>query len=297
MPFNTTQDLPNDPQVRIFFSGQLILSPADTSSAGEPNCEVFINSRAGNHSFSVEARQKRPGLPDGILMRTFGPLQPIGPSLGEPGNIHGMLIGVTPGGITPGSLPRGVKAYDGSTPSTEGTTSGNIFSLVELHRGDPPSVHVRTDKANTRPSIFLNDAVLYTADRTPLQFDLARGGVTKRLTEFAGIIGANIYPTLQQSVVMTWKQNGQLLTLPFEPPPAAGPRFTYEVYVSNDPLFDPDAFTTPTSAHDELAEYYKVLPGIPHEQRFTLTLVTSAAVPDKERGTPRTLCMSALGEG
>ena len=291
MPFNTTQDLANGPLVRIFFSGQLILSPASTQSAGQPNAEIFINRKANNHDFSVIAVQKRPGMRDVILMRHFGPLQPIGPFAGEIGNPHGMLIGVAPGGIAPGSSPRGVKVYDG-TVSNEGTQLSNALSLLNLH----PGADVKTDKGFARPSILLNDAVLYTAERTALQFELARAGTaTQQLTGFASIVGANIYPTLQQSLVMTWKNKNQIVTLPFTPP-AAGTSFTYEVYVTNDPLFDPDAFAAVVSGHDELAEYYQVLPGIPQQQRFTLTMLPAVTV-TAERGSPRLPCMPILGEG
>jgi hypothetical protein len=98
---------------------------------------------------------------------------------------------------------------------------------------------------------------------------------------------------------MIWRQGSDIVTLPFMPPPV-GVSFTYEVYVTNDPLFDPNAFSPVVSPHDELAEYYRVLPGVRPQERFTLTQLPVTASPESpsgDRGSPRIPCMPVIGEG
>src|SRR3954470_3573186 len=131
MPFNTRSDLPDKPLVRVFFGGQLVLSPATSTSSGEHDCEVFINKLATGHTFTVEARKKHLHGPDEVLMRHVGPLLPA--KFGsEPDGTHGMFIGILPGG-GPGAEPRGVKGYNG-TGSNEGTTLDDALSLAKLHQ-------------------------------------------------------------------------------------------------------------------------------------------------------------------
>jgi hypothetical protein len=312
MPFTPISTLPNDPTnpldrplVRIFFSGQLILTPTSPMPPGDRNCEVLVNRSAINHQFSVEVRQKRPKHPDVLVARHFVPLVPADTQLSTSASPldHGMLIGVV-SGAGPGTEPRGVKGYNGAT-TLEGSNLAEAMSLTELHVPPLPPADLTIDKDAGRPSILLNDATLYTAERSVGQFDIVKdGGMPQMLRTFASLIGANIYPTSKQVVVMQWKQDGKLVTLTFVPPPPAPPPdelFSYEVYVSNDPLFDPGALVDNAPiTHDELKEYYRMHPGVPFRERFALRRPTTAPPvppPTPSRGSPRIPCMPLLGEG
>lgn len=297
MPFTETQELPdkeNGPLVRVFFSGQLILMPADSTSSGERNCEVFINRSAPNHQLTVEVRQKRYGHPDVVLMRHFGPLAFADQFTDDPTVIHGMLIGVEPGqgGDTE---PRGVKGYVGTT-STEGSSIKDALTLADIHEGAAAPVNLKVDAEAGRPSILLNDATLYTADLMVTLCQLKKAdGTARKLPRFASLIGANIYPATNQVPVMRWRQNGVSVGLAFPQPTAEDP-FTCEVYVTNDPLFDPNLFDDNAKDHDELKEYYRILPGVPTPERLVLEVLPHEVTsPPPPRGSPRLPCMPLLG--
>ena len=70
MPFTPEHSLRPDPTVRVFFSGLLIIDPADDAR----HCEVFVNHSAPKHHLTIEVRRKRPRRPDELMMRPVGPL-------------------------------------------------------------------------------------------------------------------------------------------------------------------------------------------------------------------------------
>lgn len=299
MPFRTVPDLPADPTMRVYFSGLMILHP----SADEQSCQVFVHRRANNHDFSIWLLLKQPRKLDVVLMRHVGLLKPI------PGESHGFLIEVAPG-------QRGVRKYDGSNPTQEpeAETLGLAINLQDLHSGK-----TRVDETGGRPSLFLNDAIFYTAQRTDpgLVVDLMRGGSkVKRLTPFTSLIGANIYLDQNQKIVVRRRESGRVDELEL-PRPASGSRVvvrrrqggqvdelqlmeppagsSYEIYISNDP---PVLLPTP---HDELTEYYDVLPDVPQRERFTLDFPSAvapqaAAAKSNFFGSTRTPCMPVIVE-
>jgi hypothetical protein len=287
MPFNMRPDLPDAPLVRVFFSGQLILAPAPSTSSGERDCEVFVNRLADGHTLTVEARKKHRRGPDEILMRHVGPL---GPSRfgDEPDGTYGMFIG-----IAPEDGPRGVNGYDGTTASDEGTTLRHAITLAGLHRDASRPVDLAVDRRSAGPSILLNDATLYSAALATGQFEVVKQGESPTpLGALARLLGANIYPTEEQEVVvMRWKTDDRIEELAL-PMPSGGEGFTYEVYVTNDPLYAGGGLG---AAHDELSEYYKILPGVPASERFVFrpatTRAAAAAAGMSYRGSTTTPCM------
>src|SRR5215216_1909422 len=113
MDILSTPDLAANADLRIFFSGLMVLEPTKDGKT----CEVFVHRSAPNHQLTIEVRQKQAGKPDLIKMRHVGPLPYALPTLGAaPGDppIHGMTITVN-------KQPKGIKAYkpDGN-PSTQG---------------------------------------------------------------------------------------------------------------------------------------------------------------------------------
>jgi len=235
----------------------------------------------------IETRRKRPGKPDVLMMRLPGPLVP---TAADPTNTHGLLIRTA--GLAAGQ--KGVKAYDGTTPSTEGTKLFDSFVLTHILDIPPGPV----SPGGGQPSILIDHGVFYTADKVPMHPPQLTAQLVKKtapgtppkvidLAEIPTIVGANIYLDPQvsgQKVTLLWRQNGQDVHLDLTP----SPNFTYEIYVINEPLFEDDAAGGPT--HDEFEEYFGILPQAPQNQQYKL--VINGTIPD--RGTTRAPCMSIL---
>jgi hypothetical protein len=282
MPFATQPNLPPNPSVRIFFIGLNILTPAANNT-----CKTFVHRTSPGHTLLIETRRKRPGKPDVLMMRRQGPLTTTG---ADPTNTHGLLIRTA--GLVPSQ--KGVKAYDGTTPSTEGTKFFDSFDMSDIMHVPPGAV----SPCGGQPSILIDHGVFYTADKVPMHPPELTAQLVKKtppgtppkvidLAEIPTIIGANIYLDPQvpgQQVTLLWRQNGQDVHLDLKP----SPNFTYEIYVINEPLFEEDSPTGPS--HDEFEQYFQILPGVPQNQQFKL--VINGTIPD--RGTTRAPCMSVL---
>ncbi|HUQ31195.1 MAG TPA: hypothetical protein VM095_03700 [Pyrinomonadaceae bacterium] len=281
MPFTPTADLPPNPSVRIFFIGQLILEP----SRDKKTCEVFINRSAPDHHLSIEVRRKRPKLPDVIVMRHLGPLSFIGTSDVAPK--HGMFITVS-------NSAEDVKRYNGGNSSPEGKKLDHALNLKEIH--DVPTGKV--DPSGGRPSILLDNAVFYTADMTPddLTITLQKktaNSTPEEIQPIASIIGANIYLKEESVVSLNWRQLGREVSLDLDFRNAEEGA-TYEIYISNDPLYDDDGLDKPFK-HDEFAEYYRILPDLPSNERFQLDFPEEDPdAPRGDRGSGRVPCMAVL---
>jgi hypothetical protein len=289
MSFRSTDDLPPNPHVRIFFVGQLVLEPLIHAKG----CEVFINRSAPDHHLSIEVRKKKLNKPDEIIMRHFGPLPFAQADEGAPLH-HGMFIEVLPGETL-------VKGYNGRNPSPEGEELDLALNMTRIHDVSCEPV----EPIGGRPSILITQATFYTADTFPAGATLQKnrpGSWPKPQPKFAGIIGANIYlpnATPQQGqyaekqpgdqqpadarVVMTWRPNGRDVSLTFD----RVANQTHEIYISNEPLFQDDDVTAPF-AHDEFSEFYKILRNVPNHEQFILK------TPPPSRGSLRTPCMSVL---
>jgi hypothetical protein len=277
MAFIPVDNLEPNPDVRIFFVGQMILEPLIDGRG----CEVYVNRSAPDHHLSIEVRLKRPGKPDEIVLRHSG-LLPFAPPLNIPPAPpprvpprHGLFIFVNPS-------PTGVKAYTERTTSTEGRRLSLALNMREIH-------DVATgpcEPIGGRPSILLNEGVFYTADVYPAGAKLKKKrpySTPIPLGEFASIIGANIYLAANQRVQMIYHQNGRNVSLPLEK--KAGQ--SHEIYITNEPPFQDDSPQAPF-AHDEFGEYYKILRDIPNIEQFVLE------VPAPRLGSLRTPCMSVL---
>src|SRR5215213_145772 len=245
MPFEPVTTLNSDPLIRVFFTGLLVIKP----NAAHTTCEIFVHKIPRNHTSSIEIRVKRPNQPDVILARLLGPLEFAVPVPGSTVVDHGFII------LT--EQPAGIRGYDGpTTPPIE-----SFRKAVDLSKLHPGKTAVHTPAA--RPSIHMNDGIFYSAETThpDLEIELHRNGqFAQRATPFASLIAANIYNPSR----VTWRQNGAPQQLLLGRLPAG---FSYEIYVINEPLFETRT-DPPTTPHDELEEYYKILPQVPPEERF-----------------------------
>ena len=276
MPFTQVQEMPNNPPtVRIFLTGQLMLQP----NAESNTCEVFVNRSAPNHHLTVEVRERRPGKPDSILMRHHGPLEFR--SSDEP--VEGILIRRQPEG--------NVSMYTGR-PSNFGES---LKEAIDLRSEDfHPANEMAIDFESARPSIVIQDGIFHTAMKTSnkLKIKLTKGEKAVRdMDPFASLIGANIYLKEGEFLNIAWRERGLNQALSLTQPEEKGAY--YEMYIINDPLFeDPEE----PKVHDEFAEYYKVLPTVPTDERLKLDVTFPQPVP-QDRGTTKTPCMPVIVGG
>lgn len=284
MAFKPVNDLLPNPDVRIFFVGQLILEPLKDAKG----CEVYVNQRAANHFLSVEVRQKTPNRPDEILMRHVGDLTlvptPGGTSSGSDSPRHGMFIlaskEVDPTDVN--NVVPAVKAYNGLNPSPQGEELDLALNMSRIHDVLCGAV----EPAGGRPSILINCGTFHTAEPYPAGAILKKrrpGSLPKPQPKFAGIIGANVSLPPREAVNLIWRNKGQLETLQL----LKRGNETYEIYISNEPLYQDDAPDAPV--HDEFGELYKILPDVPVHEQFIL-------IPSRppNLGSLRTPCMSVL---
>lgn len=272
------------PLVKVLFNGLMIAKPNATGS----ECDVLVHRTGTDHDLSIEIRLKQPNKPDEIVMRHLGPLQ---------------LLQQTPDGRKLGFIltkdtPNGIFAYKGPTVGDiDPITSPRVLDLNEFHPGK-----TGVDKPNAEPSIFLNDAVFYCAAKTVpgLEAKLQNaqtGGVITPLVEFCSLLGANIYGT---SVNVAWREKGQVQAFPLTNDIPTGAY--YEAYFINDPPYVPRP-PAGQQPHDELAEYYKILPNVLAGDRLTVFYTRipgqnpAVAVPEQDKGSTRFPCMSVIDTG
>ena len=238
MPFTESnlQTLPENPDVKIFLHGQLILEPGE-----DGECTVGINRCSPSHQFSLEVRERMqdPNIPDNILMRCLGKLE---------ADVDIDL-----------DTPTG----EGATKFVPGARSENVYHLgwlIDLAGEDFHNCEVVINGTDTEPNVLIREGVLYTAARTDeskLRLTRKAGGKNDLpLGSVAAVVGVNIY--LQgKKLKVTFLKDGieETLTLP----PTVAPLNVkhYEIRIANDPLYiNPDS---DLSNHDEFREYYKAV--------------------------------------
>lgn len=305
MPFTSVTKLPDYPDVRIFFTGLLVID-ANPEAEAEPNpsenlCEVFVHRSAPDHRLTIEVRRKQAGRPDIIMMRHLGQLDFL-PPRGTDMPRLGMRIEVI-------RNPKGVSRYDPAGPEDASSEGEGLGLAIDLDR--LPSQQKSVGEINpqgARPSILFNDGVFYTAakSREDLKVGLEKDGVlvVPELPPFASVIGANIYldegddDGVRSSVIVRWVQQGLTHVLQLEKPKPEEKEkgLSYEIYIVNEPLFELEDLRLPR--HDELKEYFKILPDA--EERFALVLPDpdeTTGTASSERGSTTTPCMPVIRGG
>lgn len=290
MPFTQVPNFPSQepPTVRILLTGQLMLQP----DAASKSCEVFVNRSAPNHQLTVEVREKRPGQPDAILMRHHGPLE----FLQSDPAVEGLLIERVVFSESEGEfVPAGSMGMYTGAPTPFGEA---LSSAIDLRgEGFHPSNEMKVDFDSARPSILIKDGIFNTAFKfssEKIKVKLTRGAEEPRpLNSFASLIGANIYLNEGEILLLNWRDLGLSKTLSLTKPKPEQAGTTYEIYIINDPLFENEK---EPKAHDELAEYYKVLPSVSTADRFKMEVEFVQPVAG-ERGTSKSPCMPVVVSG
>ena len=288
MPYKDSTTLPDDPTVKIFLQGQLILEPQDNFT-----CDIGVNRCAPSHELSIEVRQRmrNPDSPDIILMRQLGKLEP-----------SGVEIDVEP------TSANGVKRFVPSVQFArdQNADGGDFRWLVDLTSAEFHDAEVVVNGNDTEPNIKIRDGIFYTALRTdPTVVTVTRTGGDKPdldLYRVAALVGVNIYlPDDTVKFKLTFTQNGERQNMVLAKPPAASGIKCYEIRINNDPLYiDP---TLDLATHQELKEYYKVIDGVfvddePVDfKRFELLFGRPAArgAETPDLGTPTIPCMPIGG--
>jgi hypothetical protein len=300
MPFTPTDTMPDDPDVKIFFSGLMILKPVDNDM-----CEVFVHSSAPRHFLTIEVRRKQEGRPDEIMMRHVGPLAFVPTDQDGGTSLHGMQIKK----VTGNGPATGIRSFVPNAAQPDGAPDGLALAIDlqrnDFHNGNPVVGNLGAtmfrlldiDPLGGRPSILLSNGVLYTAAKTRPDVEIkltdAAGNNIRDLAPFASLIGAAIALEEGTHVEIRWRQQGEPKTLSLN----RDPGMRYEIYIVNDPLFESDDINPAVDpTHDELQEYYKILTRVPTDRQFRLEVTLPQDAPPP-RGTTRAPCMSIVVGG
>jgi hypothetical protein len=115
----------------------------------------------------------------------------------------------------------------------------------------------------------------------------------KDLRRIGAIAKASVFLFTGQQVVMRWNDGSQEQVLTLTKTPGT----TYEIYIQNAPLYQPSS--GPEIYHDELVEYYKVIPTT--GAKFQLTPIPPATPvgeePPGEEGSPDIPCQVMVLDG
>jgi hypothetical protein len=279
MPFKPQDKLDDKPSIRIFFIGLNILQLTDNDSS----IQAFVHNSSQQHQLTIETRRKRKDAPDQLMMRHVGPLS-LTSHDSDPAHPHSFGLMIQTFGLPTGA--KGVTAYTQVVASSEGTKLSDSFSLTKLLGNKSPGT---VEHAGGTPSILIDHGEFYTAAKVTTHAKIVKniGGAATDLTEVPTIIGANIKldpADPAQNTTLFWRQEGTEVFLPLQ----GSNDFTYEIYVINEPLFEPD--DPNVERHGEFTEYFKILPDVAEGDKFEIKFVQ--VIPD--RGSTRAPCMSVL---
>ena len=143
----------------------------------------------------------------------------------------------------------------------------------------------------TMPPRSPQNAFKFAAEN--IKVKLTRGNEVRPLDPFASLIGANIYLNEGEVLVMNWRELGLSRTLSLTKPKPNAAGTTYEVYIINDPLYEDEE---EPKGHDELAQYYKVLPSVSTDDRFKMEVEFIQPVAS-DKGTSKSPCMPVVVGG
>lgn len=276
------------PDVEIFFHGQLLLRSED-----EVTCEVAVNSLAGNHVLTVEARTKIAGRPDPIIR-----MRHVGPLLFR--RQEGMLIEVTGAGPAPAAF-KCIKMV-GGVPVPIDYTSGASDPPDEDFRWilnlEGPQFHRRDLDVpifNSQNTIRLRGGEYYfrTAQRaddrimTHTRKDGGQGPLTFR--RIGVVARASVFLANGQFVQLRWQASNVEGDASVVLEKAANT--THEIYINNAPLFLKGPSATGGGEFpqfDELPEYYKLITNVTPSARFQL--VPTFPPRPRDTGSPDIPC-------
>lgn len=274
-----------EPDVKIFFHGQLLLRSEDGMT-----CEVGVNPIATNHVLTVEARTKTPGKPDLINMRHVGPLHFRQP--------HGMTIKLTEDEKAPPPIAWKCITLDPIDYTTgdgppKGPPDEDFRWILNLEGGLFHGRELNPAVFGTQHVIKLQGGQYFfqTARKSDGRLSYIRTGGGKpdmTFKKIGAIARASVFLLENQGVMLSWQDGSQeedrVLTLT-----KSTQGSTYEIYIENTPLYEDLDPSSDLSKHDELIEYYKVIPEIPQSARFKFApppphprIVNGESAPDSD---------------
>lgn len=283
-----------NPDVKIFFHGQLILRSPD----GE-GCDVAYNPLATDHVLSIEARiikERTTGQigergTDLIRMRHLGPLHFR--------NSEAVLIEVR-GGPAP-IVPAAFKLVASDEPiNMEDKNSAPPDDFRWILNVEGPLFHQRPlnfpgfasqNVIRLRRGEYYFKTAAHPSDR--LLYDRRGGGKPNVTFDTIGsVASASVFLAEDQTLMMRWRDGTRDEDRVLRLEKADNTR--YEIYIENTPLF----LDTPTEPElpglDEFIHYYKVL-DVPEADRFSLT---PKLRPDPGQfGTPDVPCQVLTEDG
>jgi hypothetical protein len=284
MPFRTKalSEVPAAvPDVDIIFHGQLLLRP----SADEKSCEVAVNPVAVKHILSIEARTKIPNQPDVIEMQHHGPL-----NFREP---EGVTIEVEQA-ADPAFVFKCVGDGAPDYRTGEGAVSEDFRWVLNLEGDQFHNTALTCPIFTNRQNVInLKNGQYFfrTGIRSGQDLTYVRRLLGENPTDFkriGAIARASVFLNPTQVVVMRWFDGTSERALNLRKVSGA----SHEIYIQNTPLFLPDSEAI---GHDELAEYYKILPTVGADHRFTFHTVRQGGTRDK--GTPTIPCQVVRLDG
>jgi hypothetical protein len=293
--------MPDNPPIQILFHGLVVLR----SPPAAPNWFAEIHHEAADHVLSIEVRLKEPGKPDRVLFRHYGPLDPS------------LKITVV---RQDGSevAPRAFKYKPSFFPLPPEEAVKNFESVLNLGSPKFHNTLLKVKEPKTRPNIEFSggDSYLYSAlvekdiEVTPPPKKNEDGTTDDTAnpsfkTEVAVIAGAYLYFGAEGvKAVIT----GGKLTQPLELPKLlASSPITYEIYVNNSPLAEPQ-----TAAHSDVEEHYAIVEktngdDLPVTGHFKLKFPNETVAPDTattgkylledDRASIRIPCMPGTVDG
>lgn len=260
------------PDVEIIFHGQILLRSDGTS------CEAAINPLAINHQLSIHVRTKISGQADLIHMRHHGPLNFRNP---------GMTIELDPPSDTLAAWR--CVAETAINYQNDNVTPAEDFRWVLNMEGDQfHNTRLNCNAFGTQHVVRLESGEYFfrTGARAPLGLKYVRKLGGQNPTDFrriGAIARASLFMNATQTLNVRWNDGLAEQLLPLDKPRANA---IHEVYIEHTPLF-----LRPGSilGHDELVEYYKILPGVAASGRFTFQSAQEpSGLPDA--GTPTIPC-------
>lgn len=277
-----------EPDVKIFFHGQLLLRSEDGIT-----CEVGVNPCATDHVLTIEVRTKMPGKLDLINMRHIGPLHFRQP--------EGMTIEITESEEDDPPPPAAWKCITNDPIDYTAGTGAPDEDFRWMLNLEGRLFHQK----KLKPDIFGTQHVLklqggqyffHTALRMDrrLTFTRTGGGLDDlELKGIGAIASASVFLAEEQSVVLRWNDCSEERTLTLTKSEDA----TYEIYIENTPLFvevDPSNL----SKHEELSQYYKVIREISSTSlSAAFSLVPSRDSDLGETGSPSIPCQAMILDG
>ena len=296
MPFQTKKfdEMPPgvhadwDPDVEIFFHGQLILRSADGLS-----CDVVVNPLATDHVLSIEVRIKKCDEKTNLIrMRHLGPLNFR--------DSEAMLMEVLGGEEEEPLVPAAFKLVTSDDPvdfsKLDGARPDDFRWILNV---EGPMFH---NKALNPPGfasqnvIRLRGAEYYfkTAARPndKLQYQRSGGGLDNATFRTIGSVAcAGVFLRGIESFVITWKdgtrEEDRMLIL------ERLQNTRYEIYIENTPLCLDKPRPQDLARMDEFVHYYKIL-DVPSDERFS---VVPQLTDVGDLGSPDVPCQVVTGDG